>query len=414
LAVTLANLPGTAAADGTDDLLRTLKPYAEATAGFDSNLFRLPDTAAASQILGKAQLSDYYVRAGGGIDSSIDISKQNFIVQGEIYRNLYEEFGNQDFTEANADLIWNWSIGERWDGDVGYYYDRNRQDFANQQLDENDLDADSRRKTIRTNNSVSGQANFELTREWTLYGTAKVSDISFDNQRTPEPGDLSVGASDSQRKSVGVGADYTTRIGNRIGVYADFIEGDYDNDGSGDSRFDFDEYNVGPTANWKVSGKTRIRGKIKYTNRTYDDPTQEDFDGITWRLTLVRNPAEATTLEAAVYREVSSLNDEISNYAEIDGISIIPQIQLGGKTTLKLLGQYEKRNFKGAGNPSNPPPPGTPQRKDKVATAAAELEWEASGAIKLFGGITYEARSSNQRVEKYEYGLIQVGIRGGF
>lgn len=396
--------------------LQAMKPYAKAGVAYDSNLYRYSDKdmeigeVVVDGVVVDApkavrSLSDTIYTVGAGIESELIASQQKFIIKGDVYRNMYDDFSDEDYTGANANLTWKWKFAERWDGDLGYEYDRDRQDYANQSVGRNPDAIRIKIQNIRTRQSVVGKANYLLTREWSLFAKTKVTDISFDERKDDlnnERDDL-----DNERKKITVGGDYTTRIGNRIGVDADFVKGDYDNN----SGLDYEEFNLGPTGNWKISEKTRLRGKIDYSSR--DSSLEEDFDGITWRITMVRNPGSDNNSEAAIYREISTLNDDISNYAVVDGVSFAPNFKLGGKTNLSVLGQYEIRDFKGT-DPDDTPVIGEKRRKDKVATLSAGVDWEATRAITLSALYTYEDRSSNRALEEYDYNLIELRIHGGF
>jgi len=253
---------------------------------------------------------------------------------------------------------------------------------------------------IRTRQNLRFQADYWVTRDWKAHVRGKLTDVSF-NQRKQL---------DVERRTVGFGIDYLNEIGNRLGVDADIVRGRYDicKTMMTCRQADYDEYNFGPTANWKVTGKTRLRGRVRYTSRDYEGPGQVDFDGVTWRLTLVRNPEEPSNTEFAIYREISTLNDTISNYAVIDGVSGTGVWQLTGKIFLNGLVQYEERDFKGSGALNQA------LREDKVKTAQAGVSWEINRILTLSGAFTYEDRTSNRNLEEYDYNLLEIRIQGGF
>lgn len=383
-------------------LLQQLKPYADAGVSFDSNFFRLPRQIVANNLYdGQGTPSDMYYTLRAGLDGELDVSRQNFIIQGEVFREIFDDFSEQSYTGGTANLLWNWSLADRWTGELGYGYDRARQGYENQTIRSGNPAQPFRRKRfdVRSRQNLIGRANYELTPDWTVYVNTKLSDIRFREQSQL----------DLQRTMAGAGVDYMTVAGNRIGFNAEVVDGDFEQD----AQPDFDEFNFGPTANWEVSGRTRLRGRIAYTSRDFSDPEQEDFDGITWRLTLARDPGELTNTEFSIYRNISTLNDDISNYAVVDGISVAPVWRLSGKTLARFQASYEVRDFRGVGN-LNPQAIGLSGREDKVGSVGATLEWEATRAITLSLGYTYEDRSSTREIEEYDYSLIELRVRGGF
>lgn len=390
-----------AAADTADRLLQQLKPYADAGVSYDSNFFRvasLPEVDALYD--GQDTPSDTIYTARFGVDGEFDVSRQNFLVIADIFRNWNEDFSEQSFTGGNAELLWNWRIGERWDGELGYGFDRDLQDYANQTVRTATPGVFvAKGRDIRSRQSVKGRADYAVTPDWSVYVRGKITDVSF---RVKDQLDL-------ERTVVGTGFNYLTEVGNRFGFDTEFVSGDFEQA----VQPDFDEFNFGPTANWEVSGKTRLRGKVAYTSRDFDDPQQEDFDGITWRATLVRNPGEESFTEFALYREISTLNDDISNYAVIDGVRIDPVWKVSGKTLARFTASYEIRDFKGVGNLNSPVLFGD-NREDKVANVGAAIEWEATRFITVSAGYTFEDRQSNRVIEEYDFHLLELQFRGGF
>lgn len=393
-----------AAAETAGRVLQQLKPYAEGGISYDSNLFRVAELPEADALFGgRSTPADTYYTLRFGVDGEFDVSQQNFVVRGDVFRRLFDDFGEQDYTGGNADLMWNWRIAERWDGELGYSFDRDLQEYANQTIRTADpMVFAAKAKDVRSRQILIARANYALTPDWSLYVRGRTTDISF-----REKSEL-----DLERTTVGAGVNYVTEVGNRFGFDTDFITGRYDQD-TVNPLPDFDEYNLGPTANWEVSGKTRLRGRISYTNRDYDGSAQEDFDGITWRATLLRNPGEDSNTEFAIYREISSFNDDISNYAVIDGISVDPVLKISGKTQARFLASYEVRDFKGSGNLNSPTLTGG-NREDKVADLGAALDWEATRLVTLSIAYTFEDRSSNRAIEEYDFHLLELQVRGGF
>ena len=143
--------PRVAMSQDPTGFLQAMGPYVAAAASYDSNLFRLSSDAEAERLLGTTQLSDTFYTVEAGLDGEFDVSQQNFVIDGYVYRNLYDRYSFNDYTGAEVDLTWNWKVAERWEGELGYLYDRGLQDYANQR---NDI------KNIRTRNKVSGKASF--------------------------------------------------------------------------------------------------------------------------------------------------------------------------------------------------------------------------------------------------------------
>ena len=403
-AIAMGGFSATASAQGATDFIQAMKPYVSAKYQYDSNVFRLPDKSTADRLYGKRQLDDTFYTIEAGLDGEINWSRQNLVLQGFVFQNYYDEFSDNDYIGAEANVIWNWQTGEKLTGDLGYIYDREQRDYANQATAAalaNPPASISDVNNIRERNSLIGSLRYLVGDSYSVYTKGKVTDISFSDENA-------FGESlDLERSAVNVGIDYDAENGNRVGFDGQWVQGNYDDL----TTQDYDEFTFSPTANWEISEKTRLRGKAGYTTRDYDDARQQDYDGITGRLTLVRNPQEPTTIESSIYREISTLNDDISNYAVIDGWNIMPTIALGGKSSLRLLAEFQNRDFKGSAtnNPTN-----RANREDNVATAEIAYDWAFSRIASLTATLTYENRNSNLNTEDYEYVWASISISGGF
>lgn len=401
-ALSLVSAP--AAAQTTADFVQAMKPYVSGKYQYDNNLFRLPDRSTAEQLYGKRQLDDRFYTLEAGMNGEINWSKQNVLLQGFIFRNYYDEFSENDYTGGEANVIWNWQTGEKWTGDLGYTFDRQQRDYSNQVTAAglaNPPASLSDVNNIRERNSVLGSVRYALGDSYSLYTKGELTDVSFSNRNA-------FGESlDLERSAVNVGGDYIAENGNRVGIDAEWLQGNYDDLGTQD----YDEFTLSPTANWEISDKTRLRGRAGYTKRDYDDARQEDYDGLSGRITLVRNPQEPTNLRASIYRELSTLNDDITNYAIIDGWSIEPTFAVGGKSAVRLRGEYQNRDFEGSStsNPTN-----RADREDDLVTLEIAYDWAFSRIASLTTTLTYQNRNSNLNTEDYEYAWASISISGGF
>ncbi len=230
----------------TDQWLETVRgihPYAAVSVATDSNLLRNPDFLNDD--------SDQYVTLEAGFDTELRLSRQRFLIDGRIYRTSYDRFGEFDHTGGDARLLWNWVAGSLWEDTLGYSYDRSMRDFTTELVPTNDM---------RNRNKVFGSANRWLTPRWRMGAQADWSDISFTEN-------------DFLNKDVfGLGAnlDYVSKANNSLGFKVEVSSSQFTNR---DDR-DYNDLTLGPTADWKVTGKTRIKADLGYEARRYDDLTK--------------------------------------------------------------------------------------------------------------------------------------------
>jgi hypothetical protein len=74
----------------------------------DDNLFRL---SANPQ-------SDRFTKLGLGLRADFPISRQRLLLEAQIDDNRFDKFGALDHTGGRASAIWNWQVGNSWEGNL--------------------------------------------------------------------------------------------------------------------------------------------------------------------------------------------------------------------------------------------------------------------------------------------------------
>jgi hypothetical protein len=367
-------------------LIKAIGPYVSVKYLHDSNLFRLPDELSPSD--GR---SDQYSTITGGIDSSIKYSQQELVLKGYVYRNSYSTYDYLDYTGGNGLAQWNWSGGKKLSGELGYKYDRRLRSFENQIIPNPEQD-------LRTEKKVLAGVDIKFLRNWVLNLRGSLADIDFST-------------SDSlnlDRNVAGAAINYISRAGNEVGFDAEITSGNYDTD----TLRNFDELDIGPTFDWKVTEKTKLRGKVGYSRRDNNDISRLDYDDFTGDITLVRKGAKGDKLTAKAWRKLSNLSDEIANFALIQGVSVEPKWQLSSNIALGFLIGYEHRDFQGVG--LVPALPDLDSRVDKLYTGNISVDWKLTKIFNLSFGLNAEKRSSNRDLQDYDYRNVYAQFAAEF
>ena len=383
-------LAGPVQSAGVKGLVKTIKPYALFGYTYDSNLLRLSGDEEALALLGITDLSDQIATYEFGIETLFETGVHEFELTGQIYQKVYRRFSGTDHAGGNALASWGWSGGDRWNTKLGYRYNRNLRDFANQVVP---------RKDIRTRNSLFGEIGRRFGQRNKLTLRANAADIYF----------LDNFFLDHERLAVTLSYDYFVRSGNSIGLDAIFSDATFENNSSAD----YQDITAGPTLHWVMSGKSRLDGYVAYTQREYENSPSRDYDGFTGRFSIDWQGGQDSKVKFSVYRELSNLGDEISNYAIVDGISIEPTWQISPRAGLRFLLSYEDRDFQGEPN-LLPPVPLLEQRRDKVATGGLWFEWKSRTAWTFSLGVRAEDRSSNRVLNEYEFQAVEGQIQFGW
>ncbi len=378
-----------AAAQASEELPpSSFDPYALVGLTYDSNPLRV---SSADEIRGSDDESDMITTLEAGLDSYMAISRQTLTLKGRIFRNQYEEFDQIDHTGGNALGEWQWVWGSAWSGDLGYLFTRQLRDLANQSRAARDIREESR---------FFGSVERGIGAGLRAVLAASSADIEFEeNER------LSLTRDTGQ-----VGIYYESALDRSVGLEGKFTDGQYELD----SDRDYDETSLQAVFDWPFSEKTRLAAKAGVTSRDYNGEDRPDFSGVTGLVSLVRTNARGGLLTVSIYREPSTLGDEIANYAIVEGITISPEWPVGIAINLRLDLNYERRDFRGVRDLTIPDPDDLESREDDVVSAALWLDWDVTRIFRVSFGLAAGERSSTLPDEEYDYQSARIQFRAGF
>ena len=273
-------------------------------------------------------------------------------------------------------------------GDLGYSYDRRLRDLANELVPTKDL---------RDRHEVFGSARRWLTTRWRLGAETDWTDISFSE------------TDDLNKSILGFGAslDYISLARNEVGIAAAYSGARFENR---DDQ-DYEDLSIGPTLDWQLTGKTRFNGDVAYKTRDFDVFSREDFAGVVGRLRLTWKPTGKISVKTSVWRELSNLNDEITDYAIVDGARLEPIWDITTKTSLRALASFERRDFQGDALQEDDNEQVFSDRVDDVSAFGLWLEWNARRNISLSLGFRSETRASTRELRDYDYQYVEASFR---
>lgn len=299
-------------------------PYAFARVLRDSNIFRVSGDF-------EDQESDTIGYFGAGLNSDWKLSRQHLLLDLEVTRAKYDSLDELDHTRVDGTGTWAWEIGNLWSGTLGYGYSRDLSSF-DQTI--------STEKDMRTTHTGFFSAGYQLHPDWKVIGGLEYSDASYQDQefldRDTGTGSIEVQYRNTRNTYVGVRVRYSknnlrdTDVSPGISI---------DND--------YDEIEVGGVFTWQGSDKSTLEANLGYTDLNYDEQNDRDFQGSTGRLTYYWAMSEKTNIDFSVWRETSSLYDEITTYVLQKGISITPSWFMTRKVSLRGRIAYTNDDFKG-------------------------------------------------------------------
>jgi len=365
-------------ADSLGHFLDVTNPYVSAQYTNDSNVLRLDD------IQPVENRADQYVTLAAGFDSDIRSGQQQYQLLGEFNSTNYSHHNELDYNGGKAAAVWHWTANPLTTGTLGYRFTRTLRNFENELAPRRDID-------VRTENRAFVSGDRDLPDNWKVGARADIADVSYNHST-----DL-----DIRRTTGGLSLGYVSRAANTLGADFEYIDGSYKTV----STQDYKQYTLGPTLEWKFTVRTQLNGKIGYTARKNSTPARPDYSAVTGRFELTIADAGRGSLKATAWRELSTLGDEIAEYAVINGVSLEPAWTLSNGITVRLKGSYENRDFVVVTGPA-------PDRLDDVGVVSGYLDWPIGRHFKITGGISRGRRSSTRLYQDYEFFQQQLEIVG--
>lgn len=377
LMITALTASGGAWADAQDTLNFSLG----ATARFEENLFRLPDSANTTAVLGKSQRSDQILTTNAGIKIDKPYSLQRFQFDAAVVDNRYKTYDHLDYTAFNYRAAWLWHLTPNISGMLMADQQQVLNSFSDYR-DANNLLIRSR--SIQTNQSRIFNADALVGGGWHLLGG--ISEFRSRNSQTFN----AVG--DYVQTGGELGIKYVTPSENAVSLIQRASKGDYQGrvaDPVNQLDTGFDQRETEARVFWHLTGKSQIDARLGYVDREHDHFSSRDYDGTTGRLGYIWTPTDNLRINASIARNLSSYQQAANSYYVADSFSISPVWQVDAKVNLRVSYDYSQRDYLGAivAIPE--------KRKDNVQTFLFAAEWKPTRTITVNGALQRETRDSS-------------------
>lgn len=353
----------------------------------DTNLFRVEDEIQTPGGVDGRGLADIYLSAYAGIDSNWAVTSKGTIrFDAEIIESVYDEYPETDNTSGNILARYDFK-GNATEFFGGYARVEELVNFENQVTPRIDF---------RIRQRVFVGVRQRLGLNWSMGLGAGFTDIDFDI------------ATPVERNNAEFDFTYESRKGSTIALIADYQK----RENAGSNSLGFEEYKVGPKVDWKISAALELNASVMQQQRLPEDPTLVEFDGPTGDIELQWNVSESVSFSLQAYHRISSLGDQLSNFAIVDGQSLKGEWKSGAKLVFSLNVNHELRNFEE--EPSLVPLPGQATREDDLTTVVAGIAWKPRRTMTVDLSAEVGARSSNRVLQDFDYDTYTVGFRYEF
>lgn len=355
-----------------------------AGAAYDDNLFRLEGEEEALESLGTDELDDWYRYVGAGFRANFPGDERRVDIDAEIFRQTFDTFDDLDHTGGRFAATGEWQLAPDTRGILGYAYQRRLQSFTNKE---------STARDIQRIHTVNGAIERNLAERWQLRVDAGWSDLEFSNSDFL----------DKQRLDGEVELRYAASQNSIFGLLATYTDHDFDEGGTRD----FSGWSLGPSFEWQITSRFQLSANVGYTHRGLDDPGDlDDYDGVTGFVAALWSPRETFSHELRVFRDVSNLGGEVSEYTERTGLRWRPRWQLTPKLATRFSLAFEERDFSAVDDADD--------RRDDYLLADLWFDFDLTRRLLVSLGYAYEDRQSNEAGRDFDAHVFRGELRFTF
>lgn len=361
----------------------TFRPLVTFAYGYDSNPYRLEsDSAAVLYGIDSALHSDTHQRLGIGFDLDWKQGRQRVISKVQANTTRFERYRRLDYRGTDANLEWQWQLGNYWNGHLGLSQSQSLGSFRDSQ-------GLGQVSNTRTDSGRRFEANYRIHPRWqaSLRTSSSSNEYSASSQR----------GSNAEVDTAVLGGYYLGRAIERIGMEIRNVDGRFpDRILTPTLEVAYQERNFDLVANWVASGKSRLNARFGYLQRQNRNIVGRDFSGLEWRFDGSWVLTGKSALGGSLYREVGNVELATANHAVSLGGSLNYQWQVTSKTRVQASVSHESIDYDST------------TRQDKIGTAALAATYEPWPGGELSAGIQHESRDSSAAFLNYDSNSLFV------
>lgn len=364
----------------------TFRPYVSGSIIHDSNLFRF------SRDLRRDNTSDTIKRLEAGVNVDYTLGRQQMLIMASVNRSLFQRFDFLDFDGNDGRAIWNWQLGHRWQGEVGYTRNQMLATFTEVQSPVRD---------VRAQQSAFINALYKFDPDWRLRAGGDWYSL--------ESGAAARRFLNREEVSGVLGAEYVNETGNFVGGQVKVISANFPDRPVGVFDNSYVQSEIQGVSEWRYSNQSYFKGRLGYTQRRHDQISSRDFNGLTGRLTYEWSVTAKTLARAEVAREIGAIDNLINTYAVTRAVSAgttwLPTV----KTFVKGDVAYKQRDFRG-----DPGLGFSGVREDNIRTLSVSAGYSPVPNVRLALDAVMERRGSTRVFADYSYNMVSASLRVEF
>jgi hypothetical protein len=360
---------------------------------YDSNPFRLPPGADTRSLLGKDERSDALMRYGVELRHITRVlGRQRARLHARAEYNDYLRYSALDHFAYILTGEWLWEVTNDFSGTLGWDRSHGLSDPGEAQRPISDK---------ITFDRLYATGAYRVSPDWRVRGGGE----RRTGKRTGDRPEVSTDAT-----SVLAGIDYTTPLGNAIGVEARRSEGDAPVgpllDPTGQFRNnEFTDDELALVLAYNVGAQLTVGGRLGRTRRSYSELPVEEFDGTTYRGTIGWRPAPKIVLAFEAYKEPRAVLEIDATHVVVRGVRFGPSWAPTMKLVFSAQFVNERRQFQSTADT------GLPGRDETLRLWRLGAGWEPRRHVTVGAGVEYGERTSNVLARDAEYGAVMANLR---
>lgn len=313
---------GAASAEISD----TIHPFVAIGYTYDDNLLRQVEEASAF-----TQMSDRMTQSQAGLIVDRPFGRQRLTATAKVSRVTFDHYDqfNYNGKDIKADLAW--ELGNRLSGNVGGTYVQTLTPFS---------DYNTSQRNLRTSRREYVNGAWKLHPSWQVRAGYTRNRYEYEL--------LVQRVNDRNDNVVEIGADYLAKSGNRIGLVARQLKGEYRFPRSfGDISLDRDytQDELKANINWRISGITYVQVLAGYAKRKYEGSSSRDSSGANGRASVIWTPLGKVQFNADLWREFAAVESLVVSNSLNKGASIGATWSISAKVQANASMRHEKRDF---------------------------------------------------------------------
>lgn len=372
----------------------SFKPFVKQTLTYDNNPLRLADTTASHLARNKA---DFIAKTSAGVNARWQIQRQELLLNADLVQHWFANFHELDFLGRHVNAQWNWQLGNRFSGDLGYSHQVSRGSFA--QL--NNL-IDNR----QTDNNYFVSGIYQFLPAWALRLDAKRQTVGYSN--------AALKTNDLQETIYAASLRYLTPTQNLLAlnwVHTDgrFTKRDFTSNSLTDNAYV--RRDVHAEWDWHYSIKSSLSGKIGYSEQQFEHLAARNFAEPTGQLRAHWKPSNKTDLQLSLWRDIRFVTNLNANFVLTQGVQLASKWLITPKLEFTLPVSYETQDY--LGNPGFVTSNAAPDQ-DKITKLGFNVDYSLLENAKMSLFMQMENRSSTQLLRNYHAKSVGLDMQMDF